>query len=452
MKQIHTTIQRFGWGKDVHGSKLGMILGAAVALSMPQAGLQAQGAILMGAQSSGNAAAEVSSFYLRYPATRIWFKSGAEDPAVNRLIAILERSPFDGLDNGLALANAVQVARTQARTGDPTAIAAADQALSLAWVQYVQLLKKPTPGMLYEVPYLAPKNTRGDQILLTATAAPSLAAHLDEAANPNVIYTELRDTAYAAAKTSGVTTPDPRLLANLQRLRSIPNKGKFMVVDSGNQMLTLFENGRPFDRMKVVAGKAEYPTPLIASIMYYIVYNPYWNAPDHLVQKIAQNYLSQGSKYLNGKGYQVMSDWTTNASVVPNDQVDWKGVAKGTVKVRVRQKPSGDNSMGDLKFPFPNGQDIFLHDTPTREYFARSTRTLSNGCVRLEDAKRLGRWLLGTEPVAPNGDAEIQVQLPRGVPIYLTYVTAQVHNGQIAYLADPYGWDPKGSTGKAAGR
>ena len=204
--------------------------------------------------------------------------------------------------------------------------------------------------------------------------------------------------------------------------------------------------------MKVVVGKTEYPTPMIASIMYYIVYNPYWNAPDHLARKIAENYLSMGAGYLSSRGYQVMSDWTVNATVVPNSAVDWKAIAKGTVKARIRQKPSDDNSMGDLKFPFPNGQDIFLHDTPHKEYFTRSTRTLSNGCVRLEDARRFGRWLLGKEPVPPNGDAEVQVQLPRGVPIYLTYVTAQVRDGKIAYLADPYGWDPKGATGKAAGR
>lgn len=401
---------------------------------------------------ASGAGAEVAAFYQRFPETRIWFKSGADDPAISRLIEIMRRSPFDGLENGLELANAVQVAQTQARTGDPTAIAAAERALSLAWVQYVQLLRKPTPGMIYEVPFLAPKNSRADQILLTAAAVPSLAVHLDDIASPNVLYAELRDTAYEQAKLTGNASPEPRLLANLQRLRSIPKRGKFMVVDSGNQTLTLFENGQRYDTMKVVAGKTEYPTPMMASIMYYIVYNPYWNAPDHLARKIAENYLSMGASYLNSRGYQVMSDWTVNATVVPNDQVDWKAIAKGTVKARIRQKPSDDNSMGDLKFPFPNGQDIFLHDTPHKEYFTRSTRTLSNGCVRLEDARRFGRWLLGKEPVAPNGDAEVQVQLPSGVPIYLTYVTAQVRDGKIAYLADPYGWDPKGATGKAAGR
>lgn len=400
----------------------------------------------------GSAGAELASFYQRYPATKVWFKAGADDPAVGRLIEILRRSPFDGLHNGLELANAVQVAQTQARTGDPVAVAAAERALSLAWVQYVQLLRKPTPGMIYEVPYLAPRTSRADAVLLTAAAAPSLAAHLDDVANPNQLYSQLRDTAYEQAKLTGIAAPDPRLLANLERLRSIPKRGRFMVVDSGSQTLTLFENGQRYDQMKVVAGKIEYPTPMMASIMYYIVYNPYWNAPDHLARKIAENYLSMGPSYLKTRGYQVMSDWTVNATILPNDQVDWKGIAKGTVKARIRQKPSDDNSMGDLKFPFPNGQDIFLHDTPHKEYFARSTRTLSNGCVRLEDARRFGRWLLGKEPVAPNGDAEVQVQLPQGVPIYLTYVTAQVRDGKIAYLADPYGWDPKGVSGKAASR
>jgi murein L,D-transpeptidase YcbB/YkuD len=108
--------------------------------------------------------------------------------------------------------------------------------------------------------------------------------------------------------------------------------------------------------------------------------------------------------------------------------------------------------MGDLKFPFPNSEDIFLHDTPHKEYFARSSRNLSNGCVRLEDARRLGRWLLGKEPAAPNGDAEIQVPLPQGVPIYLTYVTAQVRDGKIAYLDDPYGLDTPKKVQVASGR
>jgi murein L,D-transpeptidase YcbB/YkuD len=97
--------------------------------------------------------------------------------------------------------------------------------------------------------------------------------------------------------------------------------------------------------------------------------------------------------------------------------------------------------MGILKFPFPNPQDIYLHDTPDHAKFGLANRNLSNGCVRVEDAKRLGRWLLGHDPVSPGDTAETRVQLPQGTPIYLTYITAQVKDGKLAYLPDVYGWD-----------
>ena len=402
--------------------------------------------------SDVSAAAAVSSFYDTHLAQPIWFRNGVASAAIPQLVNILQRAPFDGFAAGPQLAAQVQAAAAQAASNNPTDVAAAERTLSSAWVQYVQAIKRPTPGMNYVFPVLQPQGTRADQILLTASAAPSLEQHLAAVSNVNPMYAQLRDAAWAQAQVGGNATPDPRLLANLDRLRSIPSKGKLIVVDSGTQMLTMFENGQPVDSMKIVVGKAEYPTPMIASVMYYIVYNPYWNAPDHLVRKIAQNYLSMGDGYLRSRGYQVMKDWSASSEVVPSSEVDWKAVASGKTQIRIRQRPQDDNSMGELKFPFPNNLDIFLHDTPHKEYFAKSSRFLSNGCVRLEDARRFGRWLLGTQPVSPGTDAEIQVQLPHGVPVYLTYTTAQVRDGKIAYTADPYRLDPAGGTLNAKAR
>ncbi len=396
------------------------------------------------------AASAVASFYSTWGSQPIWFRGGAQSSAAAQLVTILQRAPFDGFSSGPQLAAEVQAAIGRAASGQKSDIDAAERILSTAWVQYVQAIKRPTPGMVYAIPVLMPQGTRADQILLTASAAPSLERHLATVANVNSIYAQLRDTAWAQAQASGNLTPDPRLLTNLERIRSIPSSGKFIVVDSGTQFMTMFENGRPVDSMKIVVGKSEYATPMIASIMYYIVYNPYWNAPDHLVRKIAQNYLTMGDKYLKSRGYQVMKDWTAASAVVPSDQVNWKAVASGKEQIRIRQKPQDDNSMGDLKFPFVNDLDIFLHDTPHKEYFARANRYLSNGCVRLEDARRFGRWLLGAEPAAPGTDAEIQVQLPRGVPIYLTYLTAQAKDGKLSYLPDTYGWDRRATQLAAA--
>jgi murein L,D-transpeptidase YcbB/YkuD len=419
------------------GVRLAALAAASgLALMSMAAPVQAQS----GAAIAAPVSADVSAFYQRFRQP-IWFKPGADQSAIPQMVSILQRSAFDGLVSGPALAAQVQAAAAQAAASPANALAA-DQIVSNAWVAYVQRMKQPTPGMTYAIPFLAPKNTRADQILLTASAAPSLSAYMNGIANPNLLYDQLRDTAWRQAQNGGNPAPDPRLIANLDRVRSIPATGRFMVVDSGSQLLTMYENGRPVDSMRVVAGKPELPTPMIASIMYYMVYNPYWNVPDHLIRKVtAPNFLKQGVAYLNRQGYQVMADWTADSAVVSPSDVDWKAVVAGKEHIRIRQKPGAANSMGKLKFPFPNGLDIFLHDSPEREYFDRNSRTLSNGCVRLQDARRLARWLLGTEPSAPSDDAETQVKLPQGVPIYLTYITAQAQNGQLVYLDDPYGWD-----------
>jgi len=216
-------------------------------------------------------------------------------------------------------------------------------------------------------------------------------------------------------------------------------------------MLTLYENGAPIDSMKVITGTSELPTPLIASYMYYITYNPYWHAPDHLVRKtIAPNVLKLGLGYFKSHGYDVIEDWASDKVVDPKS-IDWKAAAAGSLHLKIRQDPGPLNSMGILKFPFPNPEDIYLHDTPDHSKFAFTNRNLSNGCVRVEDARRLGRWLLGSDPVSPGKDAEIRVQLPRSTPIYLTYITAQVRDGKLSYIKDIYGWDSSPPTQFASG-
>jgi murein L,D-transpeptidase YcbB/YkuD len=122
-------------------------------------------------------------------------------------------------------------------------------------------------------------------------------------------------------------------------------------------------------------------------------------------------------------------------------KVDWHAVADGTQEVRVRQLPGPANSMGHVKFGFPNNYDIYLHDTPVKELFAQDDRTISHGCIRLQDAETLARWMLGRDPQAASSQPEQNVQLPTPVPIYVTYLTAQAQNGQLSFVDDIYGRD-----------
>jgi L,D-transpeptidase YcbB len=417
-------------------------LSAAALVAMSPVYGQAAGPAAAAVQASAlPAASAVAAFYDRYNSP-VWYRGTPNTAAISQLVAMLQRAPFDGFAEGPQLAAQVQAAAAQAQTGKAEDIASAERVLSTAWVQYVQALKRPTKGMIYAYPVLEPQGTRADQILLTAAAAPSLERYLAATSNPNPIYVQLRDAGWAEAQASGNLTPDPRLLANLDRVRSLPAAGRFLLVDSGSSMLTLYENGAPIDSMKVITGTNELPTPMIASFMYYITYNPYWHAPDHLVRKtIAPNVLHLGLKYFSSHGYDVIDEWSENPKVIDPSSIDWRAAAAGKLHLKIRQDPGPLNSMGILKFPFPNPEDIYLHDTPDHAKFSLANRNLSNGCVRVEDARRLGRWLLGQEPVSPGSDAEIRVQLPRSTPIYLTYITAQVKDGKLTYLPDIYGWD-----------
>lgn len=262
----------------------------------------------------------------------------------------------------------------------------------------------------------------------------------------NPLYAQLREAALAQGATS-----DPRVLANLDRLRTTPFQNRYVVVDAASAQLYMIEDGRIADSMKVIVGKASSQTPILASTIYRATLNPYWNVPGDLVRSlIAPRVVEQGVGYLKAQSYEVLSGYGEDAVPVDADKVDWRAVADGREVIKVRQRPGPANSMGQVKFSFPNGNDIFLHDTPKKELFAASQRDLSNGCIRLEDAQRLGRWLVGHEPQAASADPEQHVLLPTPVPIYITYLTAKAEGGELAFVSDIYGRDAQRTAQVAA--
>ena len=424
-----------------------MVLAAAATSASAQAAAPAPIPVASVQAVSLPTAGAVSSIYDQYKLKPFWFKNGAPTVAVTQVQQILRRARLDGLANGPELAVQVENAIRQASLGNPADLAAAEQTVSSAWALYVQTIKRPTSGMIYVFDVLKPQATRTDQILLAAANAPSLEQYVSSTAAVNPLYSSIRDAEWTRMQAAGTLDPDPRVVLNLDRVRSIPAKGRFVLVDAGSQRLFMYENGVPVDSMKVIVGSSKLPTPMIASIMYYIVYNPYWNAPDHLVRgPIASKTLAGGEKYFNSMGYQVMADWTPNSATVPYSAIDWKAVQAGKQRIRVRQDPGPKNFMGVLKFPFPNPEDIYLHDTEAKVRFGDANLHQSNGCVRLEDAHRFGRWLLGgRDPVAPGADPEIQVQVPQPVPVFLTYITAQPTAAGLSFIKDEYGWDRPGA-------
>ena len=222
--------------------------------------------------------------------------------------------------------------------------------------------------------------------------------------------------------TEGAMVPAQRYVDSLGD-NGIPSHGRYILVDAASAQLFMIENGHVRDTMKVIVGKPASATPAIRSVIYYATLNPYWNVPPDLARTIiAPLVLKYGKGYLEYRGYEVVSSFGGEPRVLSPDSVDWKGVAAGTATVKVRQRPGPANSMGAMKFDLANANGIYLHDTPHKELFAKDDRGLSNGCVRLEDATRFARWLLGQDPSLSSDSPNQHVPIPGAVPITIAYL------------------------------
>jgi murein L,D-transpeptidase YcbB/YkuD len=390
-------------------------------------------------QSSG-----VESFYRARGGAPLWFapRSG---PAPQQLIQLLSSASADNLDprryNVRNLARAVGAASR----GDPAAVQQAEAMLSQAFVAYVRDLKHdPGMGIIYVDRELKPEPASAATILGQAAAAPSLSDYVQKMGWMNPIYANLR---LALASQLYLNPQQRHLLSlNLERARVLPSgNGRYVIVNAPAARLYMYENGQVVDSMRVVAGRPDpvAQTPMMAAFIRYIALNPYWNSPaDITAKKLAPTILKEGRAYFTKRGYDLLSDWSDHARVIDPMSIDWHAVAAGQIKARLRQRPGPANSMGKMKFMFPNEQGIWLHDTPEREKIEDAARLQSNGCVRLEAAPRLARWLFNGRPPSPKGARpEQKVNLPAPVPVYLTYLTAVPSGTSIVYFDDFYGKD-----------
>ncbi|MGX7894104.1 L,D-transpeptidase scaffold domain-containing protein [Tsuneonella sp. HG222] len=429
-----------------------LTMAAAVALLVPlPSAAQAQSAAGMAASQDlrkeigKRADKDLRGFYAARGNAPIWLDAaGRPTGAATLLLYRLRTAEFDGLDprkiGDRKLASLVE----RALRGDEDDQARAEVSLSAAFADYVRGMRAgPSLPMIYESEALKPAIPSRFHALQAAAAVPSLESYIDDMGWMHPYYAPLRkameDPTYSSAQRRQIWT-------NLARARAIPamNQGRYVLVDTASARLWMYENGRPVDSMKVVVGKPDQQTPAMAGFIRHAIHSPYWNVPDDLVRtNIAANVLDQGQKYLSSRGYQVLDGWTADAKVIDPKTVDWLAVHEGLRNVHVRQLPGGDNFMGAVKFEFPNPQGIYLHDTPDLHLMKESARQLSSGCVRLEDAGRMHKWLLGTAlpKRGKKTQPEQQVNLAEPVPIYITYLTVQPGQGELAFLDDPYARD-----------
>jgi murein L,D-transpeptidase YcbB/YkuD len=387
---------------------------------------------------------EIAQFYRARGGAPLWFSPSA-GPAAQQLLQLLASAQADHLNPRRYNVGALNRAIAAARTGNPAAVQRAEAMLSSAFVAYAgDLRRDPGVGIIYVDKELKPTPPSAYELLTAASRAPSLSDYVQQMGWMNPIYAKLRQ---AIASRLYSNAAQFRLLSlNLERARALPSgSGRFVIVNPPAARLYMYENGQVVDSMRVVAGRPDpiAQTPMMNAFIRYVALNPYWNSPPDITsRKLAPTILKEGRAYFTKRGYDLVDHFGPDARVLDPMSVDWKAVAAGRVQVNLRQRPGPANSMGRMKFMFPNQQGIWLHDTPEKEKIEDAARLESNGCVRLEDAARFARWLFNGRPPRTQGARpEQKVELPTPVPIYLTYLTAVPSGSSIVYFDDFYGKD-----------
>jgi L,D-transpeptidase YcbB len=216
------------------------------------------------------------------------------------------------------------------------------------------------------------------------------------------------------------------IIANMERCRWIDpelEKGKkYIEVNIPEFKLYIIEDGKIAFISPVVVGRTMTKTVVFSGMMNNIVFSPYWNVPPSIIKSEIKPGIAKDKNYLAKKNL----EWNNGA---------------------VRQLPGKNNSLGLVKFLFPNSSNIYLHDTPSKSLFERESRAFSHGCVRVAKPRELAIELLKADPKwtperidkAMHAGKESWYTLKKKVPVYIGYFTAWVdREGQLNFYKDIY--------------
>ncbi len=245
---------------------------------------------------------------------------------------------------------------------------------------------------------------------------------------------------------------------SLERYRWLPAEfgSRYIYVNIPDYTLSAYEGGKPVLQMRVVVGdEYENATPVFADSMTSVVFRPYWYVPQRILVEEVIPRVRKKRSYLAQHRYEVV-DAKQESLVLNPRRIKWSRV--DPTKIRVRQKPGSTNHLGLVKFMFPNQFAVYLHDTPTRQLFARLKRTSSHGCVWVEKPVELAEYVLAGQDdwnqqkirtamaTARSADSDggtdgTTVTLEQPVPVFIVYLTALVRDGILNFRDDPYGKD-----------
>jgi murein L,D-transpeptidase YcbB/YkuD len=248
----------------------------------------------------------------------------------------------------------------------------------------------------------------------------------------------------------GLNNPPVKLISqlkvNMERYRWLPLQvtEKYIIINIANFKLDLIAGTDTLISMRAIVGKDPRETPVFNERISYIVFSPSWTVPPTILEDDVIPELLKGPEYLEKRNMKLLR---RDGSELAYSDIDWSTISKDNFPYIVRQNPGPSNALGRVKFMFPNTYDVYIHDTPSKGFFALASRDISSGCVRVEKPFDLAVLLLSDSPewspvnirTAMEQDKEQTVRLKIPVDVVLIYLTAWTDGkDRIQFRKDVY--------------
>lgn len=242
-----------------------------------------------------------------------------------------------------------------------------------------------------------------------------------------------------------------QIVINMERRRWLAHYlgDRYIYVNIADHDLKVIEGGKTTYTARVVVGRPYHETPVFSGTMTYIELNPYWNVPHSIATQELLPVIKKVPGYLQSNDYLLLTRMGDNNSAIDPASVDWSQIGPGNFPFYIRQKPGPRNALGTTLFMFPNGHNVFIHDTPIRSIFNLEDRYFSHGCVRVEYPMKLAMLLLKNNEGGPWGEEKIRgiiegrdqtrINLKNPIQVHITYLTAWAEpDGTVQFRKDAY--------------
>ncbi|MBL4669420.1 MAG: L,D-transpeptidase family protein [Flavobacteriales bacterium] len=224
----------------------------------------------------------------------------------------------------------------------------------------------------------------------------------------------------------------------------------YIFVNIPSYEMKVYQKNKLKKSLNVVTGKPDTHTPELNDEMEYMIVYPFWNLPYSISSKELLPKIQKDSTYLERNGYRV---FTSKYKSINSNDINWNSITETNFNYKIRQNGGGGNSLGIIKFIFPNRSSIYFHDTPSKRYFKNEIRAYSHGCVRVQHPLKLAEIILEFDKNNYNIDsvntyvknkAQKRITLNTKLPVYIQYFTCGTDsNANLVFYKDIYNWNQK---------